>query len=120
MDPQLWHKVAALSVWRPFDCWNTRILRDGVDISLLDSTNPCLLGSQGFAFGKLHIEAIALSTESMHHSGGPFPAVFSEETIFMEVLTLCYTVALLEDRKYSTLAPFGGFAFIAAWGSLLF
>ncbi|KAG5551571.1 hypothetical protein RHGRI_009844 [Rhododendron griersonianum] len=32
----------------------------------------------------------------------------------------CYTVALLEDRKYSTLAPFGGFAFIAAWASLLF
>ncbi|KAJ6880515.1 hypothetical protein NC652_033755 [Populus alba x Populus x berolinensis] len=32
----------------------------------------------------------------------------------------CYTVALLENRKYSTLAPFGGFAFIAAWASLLF
>lgn len=32
----------------------------------------------------------------------------------------CYTVALLEDRKYATLAPFGGFAFIAAWASLLF
>lgn len=32
----------------------------------------------------------------------------------------CYTVAFLEDRKYSTLAPFGGFAFIAAWGSLFF
>nr|XP_025609002.1 transmembrane protein 256 homolog isoform X1 [Arachis hypogaea] len=32
----------------------------------------------------------------------------------------CYTVAYLEDRKYSRLAPFGGFAFIAAWGSLLF
>ncbi|KAG6572230.1 hypothetical protein SDJN03_28958, partial [Cucurbita argyrosperma subsp. sororia] len=32
----------------------------------------------------------------------------------------CYTVALLEDRKYSTLAPFGGFAFIGAWASLLF
>ncbi|GAY53141.1 hypothetical protein CUMW_147120 [Citrus unshiu] len=32
----------------------------------------------------------------------------------------CYTVAFLEDRKYSTLAPFGGFAFIGAWASLLF
>ncbi|KAA0059197.1 transmembrane protein 256-like protein [Cucumis melo var. makuwa] len=32
----------------------------------------------------------------------------------------CYTVALLEDRKYSSLAPFGGFAFIGAWASLLF
>jgi hypothetical protein len=32
----------------------------------------------------------------------------------------CYTVAFLEDRKYSSLAPYGGFAFIAAWGSLFF
>ncbi|CAD6206666.1 unnamed protein product [Miscanthus lutarioriparius] len=32
----------------------------------------------------------------------------------------CYTVAYLEDRKFSSLAPFGGFAFIAAWASLLF
>ncbi|KAL6330292.1 hypothetical protein AAG906_040218 [Vitis piasezkii] len=32
----------------------------------------------------------------------------------------CYTVAYFEDRKYSFLAPFGGLAFIAAWGSLLF
>ncbi|KAF6149584.1 hypothetical protein GIB67_011193, partial [Kingdonia uniflora] len=32
----------------------------------------------------------------------------------------CYAVALLEDRKYSKIAPLGGFAFIAAWGSLLF
>ncbi|XP_034702680.1 transmembrane protein 256 homolog isoform X7 [Vitis riparia] len=33
---------------------------------------------------------------------------------------LCYTVAYFEDRKYNFLAPFGGLAFIAAWGSLLF
>ncbi|EXC34880.1 hypothetical protein L484_019996 [Morus notabilis] len=32
----------------------------------------------------------------------------------------CYAAALLEDRKYSALAPFGGFAFMAAWASLLF
>ncbi|XP_019162784.1 PREDICTED: transmembrane protein 256 homolog isoform X2 [Ipomoea nil] len=31
----------------------------------------------------------------------------------------CYAVAYLEDRKYSKIAPFGGFALIAAWGSLL-
>ncbi|KAL0362057.1 UNVERIFIED_CONTAM: hypothetical protein Scaly_1160900 [Sesamum calycinum] len=32
----------------------------------------------------------------------------------------CYVVAYLEDRTYSRLAPFGGFAFIGAWASLLF
>ncbi|KAJ0697626.1 hypothetical protein HanLR1_Chr10g0371021 [Helianthus annuus] len=32
----------------------------------------------------------------------------------------CYTVAFLEDRTYAKVAPLGGFAFIAAWGSLLF
>lgn len=32
----------------------------------------------------------------------------------------CYTTAYLEDRKYAKLAPFGGFAFMAAWASLIF
>ncbi|KAI6697618.1 hypothetical protein NL676_017737 [Syzygium grande] len=32
----------------------------------------------------------------------------------------CYTAALYEDRDYSMLAPVGGFAFVAAWASLLF
>ncbi|KAK1367524.1 Pyruvate decarboxylase [Heracleum sosnowskyi] len=32
----------------------------------------------------------------------------------------CYAVAYLEDRTYSKLAPFGGFAFIAGWATLLF
>lgn len=40
----------------------------------------------------------------------------------MDILEFCrcYAVAYLEDRKYSSLAPLGGLAFIAAWGSLLF
>ncbi|RZR85329.1 hypothetical protein BHM03_00012289 [Ensete ventricosum] len=32
----------------------------------------------------------------------------------------CYMVAYLEDRKISFIAPYGGFAFLAAWASLLF
>ncbi|XP_024378862.1 uncharacterized protein [Physcomitrium patens] len=32
----------------------------------------------------------------------------------------CYLVALKEDRSLSKPAPVGGFAFIAAWASLLF
>lgn len=31
----------------------------------------------------------------------------------------CYAAAYLEDRKYSFMAPIGGFAFIGAWASLL-
>lgn len=31
----------------------------------------------------------------------------------------CYTVAYYENRKYSTLAPFGGFLLLAGWASLL-
>ncbi|KAK1370549.1 transmembrane protein 256-like [Heracleum sosnowskyi] len=36
------------------------------------------------------------------------------------MMTGCYVVAYLEDRTYSKLAPFGGFAFIAGWATLLF
>ncbi|KAK1401802.1 hypothetical protein POM88_001407 [Heracleum sosnowskyi] len=35
-------------------------------------------------------------------------------------LCRCYAVAYLEDRTYSKLAPFGGFAFIAGWATFLF
>jgi uncharacterized membrane protein YgdD (TMEM256/DUF423 family) len=38
----------------------------------------------------------------------------------MDNFVRCYTVAYLEDRKFSSPAPLGGFAFIAAWASLLF
>ncbi len=30
----------------------------------------------------------------------------------------CYAVALLEDRSFGRMAPFGGFALIGAWLSL--
>ncbi|KAG6543318.1 hypothetical protein Mapa_015232 [Marchantia paleacea] len=32
----------------------------------------------------------------------------------------CYTTALMEDKAYALPAPFGGFALVAAWASLLF
>jgi uncharacterized membrane protein YgdD (TMEM256/DUF423 family) len=32
----------------------------------------------------------------------------------------CYAVALTEDRSVGKLAPFGGFAFIAAWLAMAF
>ncbi|KAF5459519.1 hypothetical protein F2P56_023460 [Juglans regia] len=111
MNPQLWHKVAALSgvaalglgtygahVFKPAnptykEVWHTASLYHLVHTAALVSApitkNPNIFGG-------------LLTTGIIAFSG------------------TCYVVAFLEDRKYSTLAPFGGFAFIAAWASLLF
>ncbi|XP_059450601.1 uncharacterized protein LOC132181411 [Corylus avellana] len=111
MNPQLWHKVAAISgmaalglgtygahVFKPEnptykEVWQTASLYHLVHTAALVAApitkNPNIFGG-------------LLTTGILAFSG------------------TCYTVALLEDRKYSTLAPFGGFAFIAAWASLLF
>ncbi|XP_034702674.1 uncharacterized protein LOC117927309 isoform X2 [Vitis riparia] len=91
--------------WRSCDSWNSRIF--GID----------------FAGVTLWHILKTESTISWHHSaalrllplGG---ACFSKDFNFL--IQWCYTVAYFEDRKYSFLAPFGGLAFIAAWGSLLF
>ncbi|KAL0926591.1 hypothetical protein M5K25_002830 [Dendrobium thyrsiflorum] len=111
MDPTIWRKVAAISgvaalglgtygahVFKPKnlaykDVWNTASLYHLVHTAALLSAP---LTKHPNIFGGL------LTTGIIAFSG------------------TCYTVAYLEDRKYSTLAPFGGFAFIGAWASLLF
>uniref|UniRef100_A0A7N0RA15 Transmembrane protein 256 homolog n=1 Tax=Kalanchoe fedtschenkoi TaxID=63787 RepID=A0A7N0RA15_KALFE len=111
MDPLVWHKVAAVSgmaaiglgaygshVFKPKnlaykDVWQTAALYHLVHSAALLSA-PMV--KHPHIFGGL------LTTGILAFSG------------------TCYGVAVLEDRKYSALAPFGGFAFIAAWGSLLF
>ncbi|KAI3986816.1 hypothetical protein MKX01_039790 [Papaver californicum] len=94
MDPRLWHKVAS--------------------ISGMAALGLGTYGAHGFK-----PKNPVWQTASLYHL---------VHTAFGGLLTTgilafsgtCYTVALLEDRKYSRLAPVGGFAFIAAWASLLF
>ncbi|KAJ7960257.1 Transmembrane protein [Quillaja saponaria] len=111
MDPRLWHKVAALS---------------GMAALGLGT-----YGAHGFK-PKNHTYKEVWQTASLYHlvhtSALVAAPITTYPNIFGGLLTAgiiafsgtCYTVAFLEDRKYSTLAPFGGFAFIAAWTSLLF
>ncbi|XP_078430131.1 uncharacterized protein LOC144702115 [Wolffia australiana] len=111
MDPRIWHRVAGLSgaaalglgtygahVFKPEnpaykEVWNTASLYHLVHTA-------ALLG--------------APLTKRPHIFGGLLTAGI------LAFSGTCYTVAYLEDRKYSRLAPVGGFAFIGAWASLLF
>ncbi|KAG4953192.1 hypothetical protein JHK87_038786 [Glycine soja] len=127
MDPQVWHKVAAISgvaalglgtygahVFKPQnpaykDVWHTASLYHLVHTAALVAApitkHPNVFG------GLLTAGILAFSGTDLH----PY-----NTSTKLGCLLRCYTVAFLEDRKYSTMAPFGGFAFIAAWGSLFF
>eukprot|EP01018_Ginkgo_biloba_P003771 Gb_15001 [translate_table: standard] len=111
MDPLVWHKVAGISgvaalglgtygahMFKPAnstykDVWNTASLYHLIHTAAMLAAP---------ATNHPHIFGALLTTGIIAFSG------------------TCYTVALLEDRKYSFMAPFGGFAFIGAWASLLF
>ncbi|KAJ4730184.1 hypothetical protein OWV82_002854 [Melia azedarach] len=111
MNPALWHKIAGVS---------------GVAALGLGT-----YGAHGFRPQNPTFKEV-WQTASLYHLVHTAAMVAAPVTkypnIFGGLLTTgiiafsgtCYTVAFLEDRKYSTLAPFGGFAFIAAWASLLF
>ncbi|RAL39350.1 hypothetical protein DM860_002883 [Cuscuta australis] len=111
MNPYLWHKIAAIS---------------GVAALGLGT-----YGAHGFKPKNPTYKEV-WQTASLYHLVHTAALVASPITkrphIFGGLLTAgivafsgtCYTVAYLEDQKYSKLAPLGGFAFIAAWGSLLF
>ncbi|CAL9097455.1 unnamed protein product [Musa acuminata var. zebrina] len=111
MDPRMWHKVAAIS---------------GVAAIGLGT-----YGAHGFKPKNPSYEEV-WRTASLYHLvhtaalvGAP---IAKRPNIFGGLLTTgivgfsgtCYTVAYLEDRKISFIAPYGGFAFLAAWASLLF
>ncbi|XAR68184.1 hypothetical protein NMG60_11003225 [Bertholletia excelsa] len=111
MNPLLWHKVAAVS---------------GVAALALGT-----YGAHGFKPKNPTYKEVWHTASLYHlvHTAAMLAAPITKHpTIFGGLLTsgilgfsgTCYVVALLEDRKYSTLAPFGGFAFIGAWASLLF
>ncbi|WJX59041.1 hypothetical protein P8452_44426 [Trifolium repens] len=111
MNPLIWHKVAGIS-----------------GVAALG------LGTYGAHFFKPQNPTYkdVWQTASLYHLVHTAALVSAPITkypnIFGGLLTAgivafsgtCYTVAFLEDRKYSSLAPYGGFAFIAAWGSLFF
>ncbi|XP_023554646.1 transmembrane protein 256 homolog [Cucurbita pepo subsp. pepo] len=111
MNPLHWHKVAAIS---------------GVSALGLGTYGAHVFKPQNPAYKEVW------QTASLYHLVHTAALLAAPSTknpnIFGGLLTAgilafsgtCYTVALLEDRKYSTLAPFGGFAFIGAWASLLF
>ncbi|XP_074285109.1 uncharacterized protein LOC141610755 [Silene latifolia] len=111
MDPRVWHKAAALS----------GILAVGLGaygahgFKPKDSTYKQVWQTAS-VYHLMHTAALLAApiTKYPNTFGGLMTAgivLFSGS---------CYAVALLEDRKYSKLAPVGGFAFIAGWASLLF
>ncbi|KAJ3705962.1 hypothetical protein LUZ61_009667 [Rhynchospora tenuis] len=110
MNPMIWHKVAA--------------------ISGMAALGLGTYGAHGFQPKDATYKQV-WNTASLYHLvhtaalvGAP---VTKHPHIFGGLLTAgillfsgtCYTVAYLEDRKYAGTAPIGGFAFIAAWASLL-
>ncbi|KAG5596579.1 hypothetical protein H5410_037811 [Solanum commersonii] len=138
MDPQIWHKIAAISGvaavglgaygahgFKPQnptykEVWNTASLYHLVHTAALLAApitkHPNIVSSlydfvTNFKYGIL--TCLGLSRDGARFGGLLTGGI-------MAFSGTCYAVALLEDRKYSTLAPFGGFAFIAAWASLLF
>ncbi|EOA31713.1 hypothetical protein CARUB_v10014921mg [Capsella rubella] len=111
MDPRIWHKVAA--------------------VSGMAALGLGTYGAHGFKPENPSYKQV-WQTASLYHLVHTAALVSAPTTkypnIFGGLLTAgivafsgtCYMVALREDRKFSTMAPFGGFAFIAAWATLLF
>ncbi|XP_024032097.1 transmembrane protein 256 homolog [Morus notabilis] len=111
MVPLHWHKVAAIS---------------GVAAVGLGAYGSHLFNPKNPVYKEVWQTA---SVYHLAHSVALLAAPITKRpNIFGGLLTAgviafsgsCYAAALLEDRKYSALAPFGGFAFMAAWASLLF
>uniref|UniRef100_A0A0D9VZ27 Uncharacterized protein n=1 Tax=Leersia perrieri TaxID=77586 RepID=A0A0D9VZ27_9ORYZ len=126
-DPMLWHKVAAVS--------GVAALGLGTyGAHMFRPKNPAYkeVWHTASLYHLVHTAALLGAPITKHPTVGFFSAcrLFSLEDflrlgLFSSLERLlfscrCYTVAYLEDRKYSSTAPLGGFAFIAAWASLLF
>ncbi|XP_073308430.1 uncharacterized protein [Primulina huaijiensis] len=111
MDPRLWHKVAAVS---------------GVAALGLGTYGAHFFKPKNPSYKEVWHTA---SVYHLVHTAALLAAPITKyPTVFGVLLTsgilgfsgTCYAVAYLEDRTYSRVAPFGGFAFIGAWASLLF
>ncbi|XP_054798346.1 uncharacterized protein LOC129303216 [Prosopis cineraria] len=111
MDPQVWHKIAAIS--------GVSALGFGTyGAHYLKPENPDFKNVWNTAslYHLVHTVALVAAPVAKH------PNVFGG-LLTAGILAFsgsCYVTALYEDRKYARFAPYGGFAFMAAWGSLLF
>ncbi|XP_047306809.1 transmembrane protein 256 homolog [Impatiens glandulifera] len=110
MNPLHWHKVAAIS---------------GVAALGLGTYGAHFFKPQNPTYKDVWHTA---SLYHLVHTAALVSAPITKyPTVFGGLLTTgilafsgtCYAVAFMEDRKFSRLAPFGGFAFIGAWASLL-
>ncbi|PKI53766.1 hypothetical protein CRG98_025847 [Punica granatum] len=111
MDPLIWHKVAGL-------CGVAALGLGTYGAHVFRPKNPAYkeVWQTASLYHLVHTAALVAAPLTKRPSifGGMLTAgiiLFSGS---------CYTAAFLEDRKYSTLAPVGGFLFIGAWASLLF
>ncbi|KAK8953331.1 hypothetical protein KSP40_PGU009631 [Platanthera guangdongensis] len=111
MDPAIWQKVAAISgvAALGLGTYGAHVFKP-TNLAYKDVWNTASL------YHLIHTTALLAAPLTKH------PNIFGGllTTGILAFSGTCYTVAYLEDRKYSTLAPFGGFAFIGAWASLLF
>ncbi|KAJ4813355.1 UPF0382 inner membrane protein YgdD [Rhynchospora pubera] len=111
MDPLLWHKVAAIfgiaglglgtygfHMYHPQDTSFKQVWQIA---NLYHLTHTAALVGAPLT-RRPHIFGVLLAIGILLFSGG------------------CYTAAYFENKKYSLSAPFGGFAFVAGWASLLF
>ncbi|KAL8170408.1 hypothetical protein V2J09_022212 [Rumex salicifolius] len=111
--------------WRPFSSWDSGFLRDlEVEVTSLNDrlAHSHLLYTHPIP-SREHDDARGLSTSAevvsiFSKNSGARPG--HRLTVHHQKHNRCYAVAYLEDRTYGRLAPFGGFAFIGAWASLLF
>ncbi|XP_002964215.2 transmembrane protein 256 homolog [Selaginella moellendorffii] len=111
MDPTVWHKVAAFSGMAAVGLGT-------YGSHMYKPKNPVYKEVYNTAalYHLMHTAALVAAPVAKH------PHVFGGLLSFGIVAFsgTCYTVAILENRKYAFLAPFGGASFLAAWASLLF
>ncbi|KAI4383209.1 hypothetical protein MLD38_009075 [Melastoma candidum] len=111
MGPRAWHRVAAIS--------GIAALGLGTyGFHIFKPQNPVYkeVWQTASLYHLIHTTALLAAPLTKH------PHVFGG-LLTTGILTFsgsCYTAAWFEDKGYSTLAPLGGFAFVAAWASLLF
>ncbi|GJN23296.1 hypothetical protein PR202_gb10932 [Eleusine coracana subsp. coracana] len=143
-NPMMWHKVAAVS-GNPSSC--SCFLPSSCFLQPSDQLTGSIGLSRGRRAGARHLRRAHVPPQEPAYKdvNDPFPlppspplsslllparfvGLIRAKIGFGGLLTAgillfsgtCYTVAYLEDRKFSSPAPLGGFAFIAAWASLLF